>query len=73
MNAFNWREFVQPFIAVPKLSEVRGVETADWVMVPGDSVATPKPKTIKTHAQLMAQRARKNATYQRTRASRVGA
>jgi hypothetical protein len=47
MNAFHWRTFVQPWVAKPRLSEIRGVETAEWDMVPGGSI---KPKIISPQA-----------------------
>ena len=47
MNAFHWKTFIQPWVAKPRLSEVRGVETAEWDMVPGESI---KPKLITPQA-----------------------
>lgn len=77
-SAFYWQTFVQPFQVVARRTEVRNVVTEGWDIVPTDpeSTATAEPVAkvkAKPSAELLAQRARKNATYRRKVATRVNA
>lgn len=63
-------DFVQPFQVVPRRTEVRNVQTEGWDIVATnpDSVITGEATAkhvAKPSAELLAQRARKNATYRR--------